>query len=193
MVSIDGKIIHWRLEEEVPKVVAEKPVMTERPITLAGKTYKLKSPSMKHAYYITINDNPDGNPFEIFISSQDAEHFQWIASLTRTMSAVFRRSEDVTFLIEELKAIVDPSGGLGFVKLVGMRKQKFIPSIPAALGFILEHHLKSGKPKEEEPKIEEKEEGYPETATVCKVCKEKAVVLLDGCETCLACSESKCG
>jgi hypothetical protein len=150
---------------------------------------------MNHSFYVTINDNPRGIPFEIFISSQDTEHYQWIASLTRMMSAIFRRADDVSFMVDELKAIVDPAGGLGFIKLVGMTKPRFIPSIPAAIGYVLEHHMKI-KLKKVEPKTEELLEvinGYPESAGICKSCGEKAVVIMDGCATCIACSDSKCG
>ena len=34
---------------------------------------------------------------------------------------------------------------------------------------------------------------YPPNATVCGKCHTKAMVMMDGCETCLACGESKCG
>lgn len=190
MVSIEGKITSFHVKEE-SRVSPDVP-LKERPDELVGKTYKIKGGSMAHSYYVTINDNPKGSPLEIFISSQDTEHYQWIASLTRMISAVFRRSEDVTFVAEELKTIVDPAGGLGFMKLPGMNKPRFIQSLPAAIGFILEHHIR-GEEKVEEKPSEEVSGGYPESATVCKACGENAVVVMDGCATCLACGDGKCG
>ena len=91
----------------------------ERPDALVGATYKIKSPLFEHALYVTINDivlNQDTEhelrrPFEIFINSKNMDHFQWIVALTRIMSAVFRKGGDVTFLVEELKAVFDPRGG----------------------------------------------------------------------------------
>ena len=70
----------------------------ERPDTLIGATYKIKSPLFEHALYVTINDivlNADTEyemrrPFEIFINSKNMDHFQWIVALTRIISAVFR-------------------------------------------------------------------------------------------------------
>ena len=90
-----------------------------RPDILVGSTYKIKTPVTEHALYITINDvimHPDTpqehrRPFEIFINSKNMEHFQWIVALTRVMSAVFRKGGDVTFLVEELKSVFEPSGG----------------------------------------------------------------------------------
>ena len=35
--------------------------------------------------------------------------------------------------------------------------------------------------------------GFPAEARLCSKCQTKAVVLLDGCMTCLNCGDSKCG
>lgn len=101
-----------------------------RPDMLIGNTYKIKTPVTEHALYITINDvimnegtpHEHRRPFEIFINSKNMEHFQWIVALTRVMSAVFRKGGDVTFLVEELKSVFEPSGG--YFKKGG----KFVPS-----------------------------------------------------------------
>jgi hypothetical protein len=117
----------------------------ERPEVLIGSTYKIKSPLVEHAMYVTINDivlNPGTEhelrrPFEVFINSKSMEHFQWIVALTRIMSAVFRKGGDVTFLVEEMKAVFDPKGG--YFKAGGV----YMPSLVAELGSIVEDHLKS--------------------------------------------------
>lgn len=116
----------------------------ERPEQLIGATYKIKSPLVEHALYVTINDivlNPGTEhelrrPFEIFVNSKSMEHFQWIVALTRIMSAVFRKGGDVTFLVEELKAVFDPRGG--YFKSGGV----YMPSIVAELGAVIERHMK---------------------------------------------------
>ncbi len=74
----------------------------ERPEVLIGSTYKIKSPLVEHAMYVTINDivlnagseHEQRRPFEVFINSKSMEHFQWIVALTRIMSAVFRKGGD---------------------------------------------------------------------------------------------------
>ena len=207
-----------------------------RPDVLIGNTYKIKSPLVEHAFYITINDivlNPDTKhelrrPFEIFINSKSMEHFQWIVALTRIMSAVFRKGGDVTFLVEELKAVFDPKGG--YFKGGGV----YMPSLIAELGFVVEEHLKSigmlrdpelsdaqremiedkrrayeGRPKKNAPDTETTTSStashsediavtgdgtsFPPTATMCHKCSTKALILMDGCMTCLNCGYSKCG
>ncbi len=110
---------------------------------LEGSTYKIKTPLDDHALYITMNDivlnagteHEQRRPFEIFINSKNMDHFQWIVALTRVMSAVFRKGGDVTFLAEELQAVFDPKGG--YFKAGG----KFMPSLVAEIGAVIEHHL----------------------------------------------------
>ena len=117
----------------------------ERPDVLIGSTYKVKSPLFEHALYVTINDivlnqgteHELRRPFEVFINSKNMDHFQWIVALTRIMSAVFRKGGDVTFLVEEMKAVFDPRGG--YFKSGGV----YMPSIVAEIGGVIEEHLKS--------------------------------------------------
>ena len=117
----------------------------ERPDVLIGSTYKIKSPLVEHAMYVTLNDivlnagteHELRRPFEIFVNSKSMEHFQWIVALTRIMSAVFRKGGDVTFLVDEMKAVFDPKGG--YFKAGGV----YMPSLVAELGYIVEEHMKS--------------------------------------------------
>ena len=117
----------------------------QRPEVLIGSTYKIKTPVSDHAMYVTINDivlnegtvHEQRRPFEIFINSKNLDHFQWIVALTRIMSAVFRKGGDVAFLVDELKAVFDPRGGYW------QKGGRFMPSIIAELGHIVERHLQS--------------------------------------------------
>ena len=193
----------------------------ERPEMLVGSTYKVKTPVSDHAMYITINDyilnegteHEKRRPFEVFINSKNLDHYQWIVALTRIMSAVFRKGGDVTFLAEELQAVFDPKGG--YFKPGG----KFMPSIIAEIGAVIEHHLQKIGLMEREPLSEQQQlildqkraeaeatvtninaasaapsdGSYPASATLCNKCNTKAVVSMDNCATCLSCGYSKCG
>jgi hypothetical protein len=189
-----------------------------RPEILYGSTYKIKTPQSEHALYITINDmilnadteHEERRPYEVFINSKNMEHFQWVLALTRVISAVFRKGGDACFLVEELKAVFDPKGG--YFKKGGV----FMPSLVAEIGCAIESHLKrigmlkdrelgdhqkkflAAKRKEFEAMhtdtAEIDEDGaFPAKALLCGKCQTKAVVLMDGCMTCLNCGESKCG
>jgi len=234
-IKIEKKIVKYRVQ----KPEAEKPAAAparegkarkegssnvvriheklERPEMLVGSTYKIKTPVSEHAMYLTINDiilnegteHEHRRPFEIFINSKNLDHFQWIVALTRILSAVFRKGGEVVFLTEELKAVFDPRGGYW------QPGGKFMPSLVAEIGYVVERHLQSiglmRKPVMDETQrllIEEKrkewelrhkqqdafaESGYPEGAQLCAKCSTAAVVLMDGCMTCLSCADSKCG
>jgi len=191
---------------------------TRRPEMLVGSTYKIKPPVSDHALYITVNDillNQDTaqevrRPFEIFVNSKNMEFYAWIVALTRVISAVFRKGGDCTFLVEELKAVFDPKGGY-YQPGTGV----FMPSVVADIGHVIETHLKTLnmlpksaidthqqaylKQKQQALTVENEREneshhlGFPSTASSCHKCYQKAVVLLDGCSTCLNCGDSKCG
>lgn len=221
--KIDQKIVDCRVveqgddlaPEELDNVVQMNEKL-ERPPMLLGSTYKIKTPLSDHALYVTINDiilNPDTEhelrrPFEVFINSKNMVHFQWIVALTRIISAVFRKGGDVTFLVEELRSVFDPHGG--YFKKGG----KFMPSLVAEIGDVLENHLisigilKKAEPDQHQEKfIRDKAEeyarkssldeaestGYPDGAELCNKCLTKAMIMMDGCLTCLSCGESKCG
>jgi hypothetical protein len=186
----------------------------QRPEMLVGSTYKIKTPVSDHAMYVNIILNEDTpyeqrRPFEIFINSKNLDHFQWIVALTRIISAVFRKGGDVTFLVDELKAVFDPRGG--YWQAGG----KFMPSIIAELGYVIEKHLQTiGLLKKQEldehaqkiiaekkAEFEERNKQtdafskshFPEGAQLCAKCSTAAVVMMDGCMTCLNCGDSKCG
>ena len=224
-IKIEKKIVSYSVvdktdeqaieKKEVPAEVVQIGEPLARPDKITGSTYKVKTPVTEHALYITINDvimnegtdQEHRRPFEIFVNSKNMEHFQWIVGLTRVMSAVFRKGGDLTFLIEELESVFDPNGG--YYKKGG----KYVPSLVAELGQVLEEHLKNiGMLKVTEPEehqqqlIDDKkaeyikknpdkldDSGFPKDAQLCNKCQTKAAIMMDGCLTCLNCGESKCG
>jgi ribonucleoside-diphosphate reductase alpha chain len=172
----------------------------DRETVLPGFTYKLKWPDSDHAIYITLNDilqNDRRRPFEIFINSKNMEHYAWTVALTRMISAVFRRGGDVSFVVEELKAVFDPRGG----QWMG---GKYVPSLLAAIGGIIERHMiDTGFLKSDVSGELSSGDRAAKTAMVvndgggarmqqCPKCANAAMVFQEGCQTCLSCGYSKC-
>ena len=207
-------------EANLPSNVVRMHEKVARPEMLLGSTYKIKTPLSEHSLYVTINDiilNPGTpyekrRPFEIFINSKNMDHFQWIVALTRIISAVFRKGGDVTFLVEELRSVFDPQGG--YFKRGG----KFTPSLVAEIGDAIEAHMKmigmikdNNLDEHQQALVDQKRKEYeersasskvanntapgdfPAGAQLCVKCTTQAVVLMDGCMTCLNCGDSKCG
>jgi ribonucleoside-diphosphate reductase alpha chain len=167
-----------------------------RPQTLEGQTYKLKWPDSEHAIYITINDiiiAGHRRPFEVFINSKNMEHFAWTVALTRMISAVFRRGGDISFVVEELKAVFDPRGG-------AWMEGRYVPSILAAIGGVIERHLISigfikgeGMGLKVDPQGVLPLEGGKPRGKACSSCGSYEMRMIEGCMTCANCGFSKCG
>ncbi|MBU2958894.1 adenosylcobalamin-dependent ribonucleoside-diphosphate reductase [Paracoccus sp. 1_MG-2023] len=172
----------------------------DRPAALEGSTYKLKWPDSAHAIYITVNDIVQGGhrrPFEVFINSKNMEHYAWTVALTRMISAVFRRGGDVSFVVEELKAVFDPRGG-------AWMKGRYVPSILAAIGGVIERHMIAtgflageGLGLKSDPQADPQSEamavGDAPRGAACPACGEFGMRMVEGCMTCPSCGHSKCG
>jgi ribonucleoside-diphosphate reductase alpha chain len=180
----------------------------DRGDALEGKTYKLRWPESDHALYITVNDviqDTRRRPFEVFINSKNTEHYAWTVALTRMISAVFRRGGDVSFVVEELKAVFDPRGG----QWMG---GKYVPSLLAAIGEVLEQHMISiGFIVDPNALIDEHVQNLPRIVNLndghegrgpsssrapfkqCPKCGQASLIHQEGCDTCTSCAYSKCG
>ena len=170
--AITGSVLSVEPEKktEIAPEYKRTTITQDRDSVLDGKTYKLKWAGVPHAFYITINNTAAGQPFEIFINTQNVESQSWISALTRMISAVFRHGGDVSFVPKELMNIHDPKGGAWV-------DGEFVPSLMAAIGRIVAKHM-------------EKEVG---TGELCGECGEHSVIFTGGCFTCQSCGHSKCG
>ncbi|MBT3535101.1 MAG: adenosylcobalamin-dependent ribonucleoside-diphosphate reductase [Rhodospirillaceae bacterium] len=171
----------------------------DRPGALPGQTYKINWPESDHGIYITINDIiQDGRrrPFEVFINSKNVDHFAWTVALTRMISAVFRRGGDVSFVVEELKAVFDPRGGYWV-------EGRYIPSLLAAIGEVIERHMivigfianPNADPEAEALPMALPAGGRDDGEVRlrgCPKCGTPGLIRQEGCETCVSCGYSKC-
>ncbi len=176
----------------------------DRPEVLEGNTYKVNWPESDHAMYITVNDViQDGRrrPFEIFINSKNMEHYAWTLALTRMISAVFRRGGDVSFVVEEMKAVFDPRGG-------HWHRGRYVPSLLAAIGEVIEQHMidigfiadpnaDPGEAEMAQKVVNLDQAGDPDDNMPkmrgCPKCGQRSLVRQENCDTCLSCGHSKCG
>jgi hypothetical protein len=200
MIKLDKKITQWRVKAEEDTPISNNEVvheLTERPFILRGATRKLKPHNIDNALYVTLNaymlnqgkDNEYHHPAEVFINTKNMEQYQWITALMRVISAVFRKGGEYKFIINELKETFDPKGGYR------VKGGKWRNSLVADIGFAIEELLIELQCIEapEHIIIPEKVKGIS-TKRDCSKCGDKeCVVILDGCATCTACGDSKCG
>ena len=182
--AVTGSVLST--SQESRNEAESRELLTPRADQLHGSTYKLRWPESAHAVYVTINDvEVDGQrrPFEMFINSKNMEHYAWTLGLTRMISAVFRRSDDVAFVAEELKAVFDPRGG-------AWMQGRYVPSLLAAIGDIVDRHLGGLMAVEASDKAFEP---HAKPLPQCPQCGASSLIKVEGCNNCLECGYSKCG
>ena len=181
------------LKKDDKKEVPVASQFISRPTELEGTTYKIKTPLSPDALYLTINDiidNEKRRPYELFINTKNLQHFSWIVAMTRLISAVFRKEEDPSFLVDELKSIYDPNGGY-------FSNGRFVPSLAADIGLVIDQHLKKIglKDAKKNPVIknEQLDKAKSDNLMICPSCNEKGLYSSENCLKCILCGYSKCG
>lgn len=185
-------------ERSAPSKEKSEPTIRQRDNVLSGKTYKLRWQGVEHAFYVTINDDAEGHPFEVFINTKSAVHSEWIHALTRLISAIFRKGGDPVFMIEELKQVHAMTGGY-FVD------KKYVPSLVALIGETIEKHMQrnTGAPSSNGVSVNvsvASPNEPPVFALACPKCLvstdhegKPSYVKKEGCAMCANCGYSNCG
>ena len=172
-----------------------------RPEVVDAKVYKLKSAFIKNSVFITlsyIKYEEQIRPIEIFINSKDLTRAPEYVVLTRLISAIFRRSPNPLFILEELQGIFDPNGG-------SFKEGKYYHSFYAEIADviksfffdvgIMENPGKSISTNINMPVAKSINQNHtPENASfkICPDCDSKTLKTESGCDSCMACGYSKC-
>lgn len=172
-----------------------------RPEVVKAKVYKLRSGFVKQGVYITlgyIEQNGRNRPIEIFINSKDLTKNAEYAVLTRLISAIFRKSANPVFILEELSSIHDPNGGY-------YKNGKYIHSFYSEIADVIERFFTEigciGNEDEnshlDKQVTEALESAQPQVNTefhICPECNQRTVKMENGCLTCMNpdCTYSKC-
>nr|BCX00790.1 MAG: hypothetical protein KatS3mg041_0836 [Bacteroidota bacterium] len=195
--SIPVAIEEVKVEKPIPSASmdAESGVIVTRPDVVDAKVYKLRSGFVKHSVYITlgyIEENGRKRPIEIFINSKDLTRAAEYAVLTRLISAIFRKSTDATFILEELKGIYDPNGGY-------FKNGRYIHSFYAEVAEIIERFFQDigcmpSAGQTPGASAREAEANAPTELKICPECGRRSVKIENGCLVCIdpECGYSKC-
>jgi len=190
--SLDVEILKKKEETPLPQQVHIN--LSSRPYKLEGRTYKVKPPESRHAYYLTFThlvNSKKVKPFELFINTKNPFVEEWVKALGRVISAVFRNVDDPTFLVDELKEIMGKSG------FWSSQRRKFIPSLIAEFGDVMRDYFEEIGIVDPEVPIEAYDgNGNCNNNThlaYCQACGQQAAVFEEGCLKCLACGYNKCG
>ena len=141
LIANDKKEEETSEKEEKPATSAHKPTKKQRPFAVRGVTYKIKYKG--RTWYVTVNEDDEGRPFEIFAHSSDMVGLEWSTALSMMISAVLRRTsvtgDDPRFIVENLFKVKEIQGQ-GY-----MYRGYYIPSEPAVLGLALKLFLEGVK------------------------------------------------
>ena len=171
-----------------------------RPEVVDAKVYKLRSAFVKNSVFITlsyINQNGVLSPIEIFINSKDLTKTSEYVVLTRLISAIFRRSTNPMFILEELQGIFDPNGG-------SFKEGKYYHSFYSEIADVIERFfydvkiidkLSSNESTANQNDLEHVEQNVMNLNSefkICPSCSGKSLKIENGCDSCMDCGYSKC-
>ena len=169
-----------------------------RPEVVDAKVYKLKSAFIKNSVFVTlsfIKHDDQIRPIEIFINSKDLTRAPEYVVLTRLISAIFRRSANPMFILEELQGIFDPIGG-------SFKEGKYYHSFYAEIADVIERFFYDvniiDKPadwtveNDGNVSVDESNSNENNTFKICPDCDSKTLKTENGCDSCMACGYSKC-
>lgn len=181
----------------IPRKEASETVIGSRPEVTEARVYRLRSGFVNNSVFVTlgyIRENSRNRPIEIFINSKDLTRAAEYAVLTRLISAIFRKSTDPTFILEELRGIYDPNGGY-------FKDGKYIHSFYAEIAKVIEQFFEDIGVKSAQEPVQGSETRGPDPGDaslsmlkICPKCGERSVKIENGCMACVneECGYSKC-
>jgi len=169
-------------------------LVLERPIKVEGATYRIVTPL--GSAFITVNQDTEGNPFEVFITIGKAgsEVAAMAEALGRMISTTLRFGNHKP-PIERAREIVEQLKGIGGGRSVGFGPNK-IRSLPDAIAKAISLHFgfTGSNTNHEIPtqyEVVQKEE-VKVVGDICPACGSPALVYQEGCSKCHACGHSEC-
>jgi ribonucleoside-diphosphate reductase alpha chain len=161
-----------------------------RPMVLRGTTYR--TPTPLGTAYITINENGDEDPFEVFanVGKAGSDTAAVGEAIGRLISLALRMPSPLTSR-ERLIEVIDQLVGIGGGRPLGFGPNR-VRSLPDAVAQVLARHIaliEAEHPPEQLP--------LPITmpkprADLCPDCGQAAFVAMEGCRKCVNCGYSEC-
>lgn len=182
----------------IPRQDPGETVIGSRPDVTEARVYRLRSGFVNNSVFITlgyIHEDGRNRPIEIFINSKDLTRAAEYAVLTRLISAIFRKSTDPTFILEELRGIYDPNGGY-------FKDGKYIHSFYAEVAKVIEQFFddigvtapKNAAPRSQAVVVVSDHGDATSAMKICPKCGDRSVKIENGCMSCVnvECGYSKC-
>ncbi|PWB48001.1 MAG: ribonucleotide-diphosphate reductase subunit alpha [Candidatus Methylomirabilota bacterium] len=166
-----------------------------RPRTMKGVTYRAETPL--GTAFVTVNQNGEGEPFEVFASVGKAGSDTSAVSeaIGRLISLVLRLPSPMSPR-ERVTQIVNQLTGIGGRRPMGFGKDR-VRSLPDAIGQVLAEHIGLSEPGVQEllaarGKGTDAEVTALKVGDMCPDCGLATLVYEEGCQKCYSCGFSEC-
>ncbi len=165
-----------------------------RPRHLEGYTYSIQTPLGKT--FVTINENGDGQPFEVFVNTAKAGSDTAAVSeaIGRSLSYILRMSSPIPPR-ERLDEVIRQYSGIGGRRPLGFGANR-VRSLPDGVAQALREYLENTGGVSGDLPVET---AQPQTSNIqfkigdlCPECGQAALVNEEGCRKCYACGYSEC-
>ncbi len=163
-----------------------------RPVKTIGSTYRIGTPV--GSAFVTVNENGDGNPLEVFINVGKAgSDIAADAEAIGRLSSLVLRVDPTMSPKDRLTAIIDQLVGIGGSRVVGFGAER-VRSLADGVSKVLSQYLGW---KKEEQKIKEGQPQLPvgrleKIGDLCPTCGQATLVYEEGCRKCYSCGYSEC-
>jgi ribonucleoside-diphosphate reductase alpha chain len=187
--SRDEQVLHRKEEPTVDKTAKEVRSapgtdVQPRPRAMIGTTYRVTTPLGKA--YVTVNHQPDGEPFEVFVNlgkagsdlTADAEALGRLISLIQRLPSSLPPAE-------RLRRVADELEGIGGSRTIGFGADR-VRSLPDGIAQALREDLNAA------PELLPEQPGLFPTADLCPSCGYASFVRIEGCRKCFSCGFSEC-
>ena len=170
-----------------------------RPQRLIGYTYKIETPLGKT--FVTINENGNDQPFEVFVNTSKAGSDTAAVSeaIGRSLSYILRLSSPIAPR-ERLMEIVRQLTGIGGRRPLGFGSKR-VHSLPDGVAQALQEYLDNTADTpisaakiindNGQPAFSEKQAGL-KIGDLCPDCGQATLINEEGCRKCYSCGYSEC-
>ena len=160
-----------------------------RPRTMKGVTYRSETPL--GTAFITVNQNGEGEPFEVFASVGKAGSDTSAVSeaIGRLISMILRLPSPMSPR-ERVEQIVNQLSGIGGRRPMGFGKDR-VRSLPDAIAQVLAEYIGLTEPGVQEMQAA-RGKAAVKAGDMCPDCGLATLVYEEGCQKCYSCGFSEC-
>src|SRR2546426_1720328 len=182
------QVLNVGIKKEVPAPTAAPSVIRPRPHSLKGSTYRTDTPI--GTAFITVNETPDGDPFEVFVQvgKGGSDTMAVAEALGRLISLVLRLPSPLSAQ-RRLEEVINQLSRIGGGQPMGFGLAKIL-SLPDALARTLAEHIGQVKPLADQPVVDGN--GRKQIGDLCKECGQATFIYEEGCKKCLSCGFNEC-